>query len=392
MKTLKIEELKGAEIFGGNAEITRLRQIIQNSRKIVVISGAGISVSAGIPDFRSADGLYARVLATENKRGNNVTVAKGKDFFDSSFFYNPKTRPFFHIFIAELYSMSKKVLPTKTHLFIKKLHDSGRLLRWYTQNIDGLEKVTGLSTSSCETVDLQQKPPVVNLHGTLNRMICTVCKSHVSTTEDHYKILAVGESPNCKNCEELALRRHALGKRKVASGVLRPDIVLYNEIHPHGDLIAEIELQDIKQNPNVLIVIGTSLKVIGLKKLIRDFAKKIQNQHGGGYVLFINKTNTSLSEWCNIFDYQLIGECDHWIDILSRGMVCSELKMTHTNTTNIKKNGRIDKMLKFVRNNIAPKKFKSIDEKLIINDEKTEMDIEKTCSSLKRAKSSITII
>jgi NAD-dependent histone deacetylase SIR2 len=92
MKTLRIEELKGVEVFGDNPELTRLRQIVQNSRKTVIISGAGISVSAGIPDFRSAEGLYARALSNQSTCSSTVSIAKGKDLFDSSFFYNPKTK------------------------------------------------------------------------------------------------------------------------------------------------------------------------------------------------------------------------------------------------------------------------------------------------------------
>jgi NAD-dependent SIR2 family protein deacetylase len=94
--------------------------------------GAGVSVNAGIPDFRSKDGLF------NNLREFNVPSPEY--IFDIQYFrYNPD--PF--------YKVSKKIYPTnfkptKSHAFIKKLEDLGVLLRCYTQNIDGLERFPNL--------------------------------------------------------------------------------------------------------------------------------------------------------------------------------------------------------------------------------------------------------
>ena len=112
----------------------------------------------------------------------------------------------------------------------------------------------------------------------------------------------------------LAEARIARSARAIRVGSLRPAIVLYDESHPLGDDIGSIHSADLTRKPDLLIIMGTSLKVHGLKKLIKDFARTVHSSSSSRKlcnVIFINKTAPS-SEWSDIIDYHICGETDAW--------------------------------------------------------------------------------
>lgn len=237
-----------------------------------------------------------------------------------NFFLQPDSRPLFYQFIAELKESCSKAEPTPTHHFLKDLAKEGKLSRWYTQNIDCLEERLGLncwSTAIGGCTSISQST-VVSLHGTLSQVSCTLCKVSTGFTDDHMGHFKSGKEFPCKSCTEASELRLSLGRRKLRSGFLRPDIVLYNEPHPHGETIADFVSADMAKQPNLLLVMGTSLKIAGLKKMIKDFAKGMKSRVGGenNLIIYINKTPCSRAEWQNVFDYELIGECDEWIKFL----------------------------------------------------------------------------
>lgn len=122
---------------------------------------------------------------------------------------------------------------------------------------------------------------------------------------------------------ELAEARVARSARALRIGKLRPAIVLYDEPHPLGDDIGSIETVDLSRKPDLLIIMGTSLKVHGLKKLVKEFAKSVHATGAKskarsplipkGKVIFVNKTAPS-SEWDGIIDYHIEGETDAWVE------------------------------------------------------------------------------
>ena len=110
-------------------DVSRLLRVSQN---ILILTGAGVSVSAGIPDFRSANGIYARLKREFNMP--SPTCMFDIDYFNS----NPGT---FFNFASELWPGRFK--PSRSHLFLADLERRGKLLRNYTQNIDTLEHQAG---------------------------------------------------------------------------------------------------------------------------------------------------------------------------------------------------------------------------------------------------------
>ena len=120
LKTLDLEGV-AALITGGGA------------KHIIVMVGAGVSVSAGIPDFRTpGTGLYSNL--------QKYNLPKPEAVFDVDFFAeNPQ--PFYQL-AKELFPGGYK--PTRAHAFVRLLHEKGLLLRLFSQNIDSLETQAGI--------------------------------------------------------------------------------------------------------------------------------------------------------------------------------------------------------------------------------------------------------
>ncbi|TDL28247.1 DHS-like NAD/FAD-binding domain-containing protein [Rickenella mellea] len=297
---------------------------VAKSKKIVVVTGAGISCSCGIPDFRSSDGLYNLV-----KQQYPDVVLKGRDLFDSCLFRDPTSTSLFYTFISQLKESVDNVSPSPTHHFIKILDTKGKLLRSYTQNIDGLEERVGLLGSSSQDITSKGKGKAklkikevknVQLHGDIRRVRCNFCSANFPFDDKHSDAFNEGTAPDCPDCTARSHARVARSARPLKIGTLRPAIVLYDEPHPLGDDIGAIESADLARKPDMLIIMGTSLKVHGLKKLVKEFAKAVQasgvaERAGSGLrgkVVFVNKTPPS-SEWEGVIDYYIEGETDSWV-------------------------------------------------------------------------------
>ncbi|KAF5313034.1 hypothetical protein D9619_002938 [Psilocybe cf. subviscida] len=299
---------------------------VAKSKKIVVVTGAGISCSCGIPDFRSSDGLYAMV-----KEQYPEVVLKGRDLFDAALFRDPTSTAVFYTFISQLKRSIDAAEPAPTHHFIKTLDSKKKLLRSYTQNIDGLEARVGLLSSSCHEAKANGKGKTkirtkdvrnVQLHGDIHRVRCMACSADFPCSEEHLALFQKGSAPDCPECLARSEARVARSARAIRVGSLRPGIVLYDESHPLGDDIGAIHTADLGRKPDMLIIMGTSLKVHGLKKLVKDFARTIHvntkvpvasTSKRPYKVIFVNKTAPG-AEWSDIIDYHVAGETDHWSD------------------------------------------------------------------------------
>jgi NAD-dependent SIR2 family protein deacetylase len=180
-----------------------------------------------------------------------------------------------------------------------------KLTRVYTQNIDDLDQRAGLE------VGFEKKHKVVQLHGDLQTVVCTNCSFKGPATKQEQT------RRNCPICYENLQKRLAQNKRPIGVGFLRPNIVLYNEHHKQGTEIASLLSIDLKQKQQILIVMGTSLKIIGIKRIIKDFHHEMKQRDG--ILVFINKTEPS-TDLSKLFDYKIIGECDKICGVLLDGI------------------------------------------------------------------------
>ncbi|KAK0449869.1 DHS-like NAD/FAD-binding domain-containing protein [Armillaria borealis] len=283
-------------------QLSNAVKAILKARRIVVISGAGISVQAGIPDFRSPDGLF-QSLKRDNPRDSLVS---GKDLFDASVFKSEHTTSLFCQMIARLSELSKAAEPTPFHRLLQSLDDTGKLLRVYTQNIDAIEAKCGLSFGVPEFEEKKTKsaykpshveqpyssrlptppretPRCIPLHGTLQTIHCQIC-NHSFPLDDYVTSLLAGVPPHCPECTALERTREVIGKRSRGIGKLRPSVVLYNEAHKDGEGVGEVVRRDLvgsskgkgRSGADLLLVVGTSLRVPGTKRMVREFSKAVR--------------------------------------------------------------------------------------------------------------------
>jgi hypothetical protein len=163
-------------------------QLLKKANKIIVLTGAGISVSCGIPDFRSENGIYNRL--------GEYNLPNPQCMFDKAFFReNPK--PFFH-FAREIFPgpEGSPYTPSMTHYFIAELEKRGKLLRNYTQNIDSLELKAGMS-----------REKVLPCHGCFDTCTCTndLCK-YKCLGQDIYQDVMAQKVAQCPKCPEGVLK------------------------------------------------------------------------------------------------------------------------------------------------------------------------------------------
>lgn len=210
-----------------NSKINELKHIIDESEDIVFFTGAGISVPSGIPDFRSADGLYTNDLRAESIISHSYFMSHPKEFYK---FYKDKM-------------VYEDAEPNIAHKWIAKMEESGKSKGVITQNIDGLHLMAGSKN-------------VVEIHGTIYSNHCMKC--HKSYT---LKDILKDEIPLCE-----------------CGGMIKPDVVLYEEALEYQDIIKAISMIE---KADTLIIIGTSLSVYPAAGFIDYF--------NGRHLIVLNK-------------------------------------------------------------------------------------------------------
>ncbi|CAN8102502.1 unnamed protein product [Discula destructiva] len=178
-----------------------------------------------------------------------------------------------------------------------------------------------LSGTDCATPSTTTMPEhdrgveCVFLHGSLRALRCFQCGCVADWEGERELQTMSGQQPPCPRCEDATNARQERGKRALGVGRLRPDIVLYGEDHPESQQISTIIQHDISLAPDMLIIMGTSLKVHGLKTVVREFAKTVHNRKDGK-VIFVNYTKPAESVWADIIDFWVEMDCDSWVEDL----------------------------------------------------------------------------
>ncbi|MGG1311901.1 NAD-dependent protein deacylase [Cohnella laeviribosi] len=217
---------------------TELKSIVRNSGNIVFFGGAGTSTESGIPDFRSAGGLYR----TGNAEGPSPEEILSRRYFETH------TKEFYDFYRTHMIYPDAK--PNSAHYALARLEERGQLKAVITQNIDGLHQLAGSRN-------------VLELHGSVHRNFCMKCRAFYPL---EYILRTAGQVPLCE-----------------CGGIVKPDVVLYQE-NLDSDLLDEA-VAYIRQ-ADVLIVAGTSLTVQPAAGLIRFYQ--------GEKLILINKSPTPL--------------------------------------------------------------------------------------------------
>ena len=230
-------------------KIELLRDMVAQSDNIVFFGGAGVSTESGIPDFRSVDGLY------NQKWKYPPETILSRSFFDR----NPEEYYRFH----REKLVIDDVKPNRFHLRLAELEREGKLRAVITQNIDGLHQAAGSKN-------------VLELHGSILRAYCSRCRKP-------YPADAINKGTGVPRCD--------------CGGVIRPDIVLYEEQLDEDVLRRSI---DYIRNADVLIVGGTSLNVYPAAGLI--------NYYRGNKLVLVNLSATPYDDEADLVIHEKLGE------------------------------------------------------------------------------------
>ena len=230
-------------------KIMQLKKWIDESDNVVFFGGAGVSTESGIPDFRSVDGLY-------NQKWKNPP----ETILSHSFFVK---------YPEEYYRFHREKLvidgvkPNAAHLKLVELEQAGKLRAVVTQNIDGLHQAAG-------------SKKVLELHGSILRSYCSACGRPYPADK-----MNRGEGvPRC-----------------ACGGVIRPDIVLYEE--PLDDAVVSEAIRVIS-GAEVLIIGGTSLNVYPAAGLI--------NYYRGNKLALVNLSETPYDDEADLVIHEKIGK------------------------------------------------------------------------------------
>ncbi|KAF2088774.1 DHS-like NAD/FAD-binding domain-containing protein [Saccharata proteae CBS 121410] len=282
--------------------LSQLLNVLHKKRKIVMIVGAGISVSAGIPDFRSSKGLFNTLRQTHNLKSS------GKDLFDASVYRDPTTTASFHDMVRSLSSQAKSAKPTAFHHLIATLADEGRLLRLYSQNVDGIETALPPLSTAIPLPPKAPWPKTILLHGGLEKMVCAKCHALTDFDAD---IFEGPIPPSCQTCVEVdEVRTQHAGKRSHGIGKLRPRMVLYNETGPDEEAIGSVTTADLRSRPDAVIVVGTTLKVPGVKRIAREMVNTVRDRRDGITVWINNEPEPKVQGLEGCWDVVVKGPCD----------------------------------------------------------------------------------
>ena len=233
-------------------KIKQLKEIIAESNNIVFFGGAGVSTESGIPDFRSATGLY------NQKLDRNVSPEE----LISHTFYVRYPEYFFEFYKDKLVYPDAE--PNDCHKALAELEKQGKVKAIVTQNIDGLHQKAGSQV-------------VYELHGSTLRNYCESCHSFY----DEKFVLAAEGVPTCPKC----------------GGRIKPDVVLYEE--GLDDNVIEGAIDAIA-HADTLIIGGTTLVVYPAAGLIHYFR--------GKHLVLINKSSTSADSMADLVINDNIGE------------------------------------------------------------------------------------
>ena len=219
-----------------DGKIQQLKELIEESENIVFLGGAGVSTESGIPDFRSGTGIY--------NQDSGVTYRPIDIIAHDFFMENPDV--FFDFYKRKLIYPDAK--PNKAHKALVRLEKQGKLKAIITQNIDNLHQEAG---SKC----------VIELHGSVFRNYCMDCGKKF----DIEYIASQEGIPHCDKC----------------GGIVRPDIVLYEENLEHENMDAAIKAC---KKCDLFIIAGTSLTVYPAA----TFAQFLKHDR----IVIINKSST----------------------------------------------------------------------------------------------------
>lgn len=217
-------------------------ELVRKAKRVVVLTGAGISTPSGIPDFRSeGTGLWSRDEPLE---------------FASLSTFRTHPERFFNWF-RPLAGKIYNARPNPAHIALSELEGAGMTQTIITQNIDMLHQKAG-------------SKHVIEMHGTMKTLSCTRCYKKFESADFVERFIEDGTIPLCLSC----------------NGILKPDVILFGEQLPQS---AWFEAQNAARGCDLMIVAGSSLEVLPVAGL------PMQAVDRGAHLVIINNSPTYIN-------------------------------------------------------------------------------------------------
>eukprot|EP00956_Cyclotella_meneghiniana_P013341 scaffold19197_cov40-Cyclotella_meneghiniana.AAC.3 len=248
--------------------------------QVLIVSGAGVSCSAGIPDFRTPDTTIFTNSIYHIQTDNSAICSCYTEAISDVDFYVKNPMPFV--------TLAKEIWPGVKYSLLDK---KGLLKRVYTQNIDGLDAVAGVSPDR-----------LVECHGHFRSATCVACQTKHDIDSCKSSMVENGEAPSCGVC----------------GGVVKPDITFFGEVMPQR--FAEL-IDDDCSSTDLVIVLGTSLMVAPVAS-IPDWVPSRCTR------LLINRDVVGTFQLKNKNDVIMQGDCDEGVRKLCQ-MIGWEAELDH---------------------------------------------------------------
>lgn len=247
------------------SEIAHLRDLMQQSACIVVLTGAGISTDSGIPDYRGPNGLW-----TKNPLAEKTSTL-------SHYLNDPAVRRF--AWQTRVDSPAWSAQPNAGHLALVELERQGRLHALVTQNIDELHQQAGNDPAK-----------IIEVHGTMRRYHCWSCSDEGPMDIMLERVRNGEQDPRCLLC----------------GGVVKSATISFGQ-----SLVPEVIERALRvaEEADVLIAVGTSLKVYPVKNMIP------RAKAAGATVIILNGEPTAMDHLAN---HVLVGSVSEILPRLCR--------------------------------------------------------------------------
>jgi NAD-dependent deacetylase len=241
-----------------DSQVGQARALIEAARRVVVLTGAGISTDSGIPDFRGPQGVW-----TKNPAAEKLATLQH---------YLSDTEVRKRVWQNRLGAGSWTAQPNAGHRALLELEKRGKLHALITQNIDGLHQKAG---SSAERV--------IEIHGTVHDVVCLSCGERAPIETALQRVRAGEQDPTCRDC----------------GGVLKSAVISFGQSLVHEDLLRS---ERAAQTCDLLLAVGSTLSVYPIAAVV-PLAKR-----AGASIVILNGGPTEMDELADVVVHGAIGE------------------------------------------------------------------------------------
>jgi NAD-dependent deacetylase len=231
-------------------DTSRVRAMVQEARRIVVLTGAGISTDSGIPDFRGPNGVW-----TKNPQAERAATIQ-------HYLSDPAVRV--GAWQTRISSPAWAARPNAGHLAITNLERAGKLLAVVTQNVDELHQRAGTS-----------RELVIEVHGTMFRTACWSCGDERPMDETLERVRAGESDPSCELC----------------GGILKSATISFGQA-----LVPEVieRALEVAEEADLLLAVGSTLQVYPAANVVP------RARFAGAQVVIVNADPTNLDDMADV--------------------------------------------------------------------------------------------